>query len=188
MTPLLTAQRLGHTFGRTWLFRQVSMELGAGDVLVVTGRNGSGKSTLLKCLAGLISPREGSVSVHGEVGYAALDLAVYPQLTGREHLELVYSLSGLQGRADDVLDSVGLSGAGEQAAGEYSTGMRARLKLALALARTPNVLLLDEPTAALDELGRAMVESLVRDFSGAVVVATNDPAERRWATHELAIE
>lgn len=180
---LLGAEGLGHRFGKEWLFRNVEMDVRAGDRLVVTGRNGSGKSTLLKCLVGLMEPREGFVSTRAQFGYSAIDLAVYPQLTCREHVRLFRG----EAEGDDaaLLTLVGLEKAVDKAAGQLSTGMRGRLKIALALSRDPEVLVLDEPGAALDDAGRELLDHLTGSFSGAIVVATNDPNERRWATHAL---
>lgn len=161
---------------------------------MVKGPNGSGKSTLLKLLAGLIGPSEGRVrrpegDLRTSLGYSGLDLALYPNLTGREHLEFAASMRGKGLPEDELLSRVGLSEASDRAAGQYSTGMRARLKLALAIQCDPAVLLLDEPTASLDDRGRELVYGLVADYRNraAVVVATNDPADSALATHELVL-
>lgn len=159
-------------------------------VLAVLGANGSGKSSLLKVLIGLWAPSEGHCAVSVPFGYAALDLALYPELSGPEHLELARSLRGDPG-AGDWLTRVGLPEVGAKPVGAYSSGMRARLKLALALAAEPKLLLLDEPTASLDEPGRRLVAEIVehqRRSGGAVVIATNDPEEAGWATHELRLD
>ncbi len=186
MDDLLTTSNLGHTFGKSWLFRHLELHLKKQDRLVILGPNGSGKSTLLKCLSGLISPREGSIKSNVKIGYASLDLALYPNLTALEHLELA---SRLKGTLLDIssLETVGLTYATHQFAGEFSTGMRARLKLALALSSSPEILMLDEPSAAMDEKGREIIQTTVENFPGAVVLATNDHRERRWATHEIEI-
>lgn len=183
---LLTTQQLGHTFGKSWLFRHLDLELSAGDRLLVLGQNGSGKSTLLKCISGLVRPREGAVNIYGKFGYSSLDLALYPNLSALEHLALLNSES--PDYHQSVLDQVGLGNTKSQGAGEFSTGMRARLKLALAILNRPEILLLDEPSAALDESGRQVVDSIIQSFTGAIIIASNDPLERRWATHELEIE
>lgn len=188
--PLLRAENLGHRFDRGWLFRRVHLELDHGHRLLLTGPNGSGKSTLLRALAGLLRPREGQTTTSGPVGYSAIDLALYPQLTANEHLALAARLRStpqnpVQPRAQELLALVNLQDAAEKPARAFSTGMKARLKLALALQHRPDVLLLDEPTAALDEDGRALVHQLAITFPGALVVATNDPADHPLATHHL---
>lgn len=185
MTPLLEAQGLGHRFGPNWLFRGVDLAVHPGDRLVILGRNGTGKSTLLRVLAGQLRPREGWVR-SDEPAYSALDMNLYPTLTGTEHLALAQELRGGTTPPADLLARVGLpKTAFDRLVGVYSTGMRSRLRLALALAAESPILLLDEPTAALDEPGREMVNEVVRTYAGAVIMATNDPEDRRLATHEL---
>lgn len=188
--PLLAADQVGRRFGTRWIFRRVSFELDAGQVMAVTGPNGQGKSTLLKVASGLLEPSEGSFSGNAPWGYAALDLALYPQLTAQEHLEWAADLAGTSLDPVASLARVGLEGAEARLAGAMSTGMRARLKLAMALAPNPRVLMLDEPTAALDDQGQALVRGIVQDLTregGAVLMATNDRADLEFATHELAL-
>jgi len=164
--------------------------LDPGDCLLVRGNNGSGKSTLLKVVAGLLARTEGTLHRPVALGYAALDLAVYANLTGIEHLELAGRLRGEARTPAESLHGVGLTDAAHQVAGNYSSGMRARLKLALALAHDPELLLLDEPSAALDEEGRAIVANALADHRqrGVAIVATNDDRDLAWATHELILD
>lgn len=187
---MLGVSNLGKRYGPRWLFRNLEFELEKGDCLVVLGENGSGKSTLLKVLIGLLEPTEGKVRAQSKVGYSALDLAVYPALTAREHLELSGDLRHIPADADSLLAKVGLTKAANQMAQEFSTGMRARLKIAIALQAKPEVLILDEPGAGLDEIGRNLISEVVADQLkvGAVVLATNDPNERRFASFELEIK
>jgi len=183
---LISASGLGRRFGTQWAFRGVEFSLETGDVLCVVGANGSGKSTLLRVLACLLSASEGSVVRPSTLGYSALDLALWPHLTAEEHMRLAADLRGVDARDEDLAD-VGLSGVEGKPVGQFSTGMRARLKLAMAVQHSPAVLLLDEPTASLDEQGRTLVARLVEEqrATGAVVIATNDPLDRRLATHEI---
>lgn len=161
-------------------------------VLAVLGRNGSGKTTLLKVLAGLVPASSGQVHREREsnldIGYSAVDLALYPELTPHEHLQLASALRGCEPRLE-LLDAVGLKGAESKQSSQMSTGMRARLKLALALQHQPRVLLIDEPSACLDEEGRNMVRQVVARHAehGSVVIATNDPSDKEWATHEVVL-
>ena len=191
----MRAEGLGKRYGRRWLFRDVTFNLEQGQRLAILGHNGSGKSTLLRLLAGLQTPTEGRVvppegDSRTALGYAALEMALYASLTVEEHLELAGKLRGCEPRTDELLGMIGLEHARAFPAGQLSTGMKARLKLAMAIQARPTVLLLDEPGAALDEQGRALVESIAEEQTacGALVVATNDPAERRLATHELGLE
>lgn len=179
---LLEAKGLGRRFGDRWIFRRLEIELRPGQALAVTGPNGQGKSTLLKALAGLIEVSEGEVLRTERFGYAALDQNLYPNLSCAEHLAFA-------GGSVQALERAGMAGMADQMAGRLSTGQRVRLKLALALARDPLLLLLDEPRAALDEAGRSLIDQVVRDQTakGAVVLATNDPADVKLATHELRL-
>lgn len=186
---------LGKRYGRRWLFRDLSFAVEQGQRLAILGHNGSGKSTLLRLLAGLLTPSEGKVvPPEGDsrltLGYAALEMALYAPLTVDEHLRLSAELRGCEARADALLESVGLAYARALPAGQLSTGMKARLKLAMAIQPRPSVLLLDEPGAALDEEGRALVTRIADEQTarGSLIVATNDPQERRLATHELALD
>ncbi|MCU0315150.1 MAG: ABC transporter ATP-binding protein [Fimbriimonadaceae bacterium] len=179
---LAQAQNLGRKFGDRWVIRRLEFELRPRDVLLLTGNNGSGKSTVLKILAGLLSPSEGSFQIAQRFGYSALDLAVYPALTAREHLLFSAKVRNCPDRADELLRQLGLQRAIDQRAGEFSTGMRARLKLALAIQHKPDVLLLDEPSAALDEAGQEALANLLEEFEGAVLLATNEKEDGRFGT------
>lgn len=173
------------------MFEGVHFDVGPGDILAITGPNGAGKSTLLRILAGLETQSDGEVTRNEAIalGYAGPELGLYWHLTGAEHLALV---SGLRSVAPDfgLLDYVGLSGAENKRTGAYSTGMKSRLRLALALVGRPGLLLLDEPGASLDSQGRKLVAEIVRDQArqGAVLLATNDPEERLLADMELRLD
>lgn len=191
--PLLRCEDVGRRFGSRWVLAGVSLALAPGDVLAVLGANGSGKSTLLRILAGLLAPSRGRVArppgeVRHTIGYAAPDVALYPTLTPGEHLDLTGRLRGVPARTTELLERVGLAAAAGQWARELSTGMRARLKLAIALQASPPVLVLDEPTAALDENGRALVAGIVAERRDAVtVLATNDPSDVAMAGLQLRL-
>jgi heme exporter protein A len=191
---VLAVEGLGKRYGGRWVFRRITLEVRPGQRLVVLGSNGAGKSTLLKVVAGLVPASEGAVRLpEGDprrvLGMAALEMALYPQLSAMEHLEFAAAMRGCEGRGEELLAQVRLLEARDRPAAQLSTGMKSRLKLALAIQPRPALLLLDEPGAAMDEAGRELLDELIAEQSerGAVVVATNDPAERRWATHELEL-
>lgn len=186
---MLEVAGLGKRYDR-WLFRGLSFTLQPGQSLAVIGRNGAGKSTLLRILAGLGRPNEGEVRKPETLGYSALDLAPYPHLTGTEHLELFAQLKGCPPRSAELLEKVGLSNASHVEAGRMSSGMRARLKLALAIQHDPQLLILDEPGAGLDESGRQILREICREQTqgGVLIIATNDPEERRLTELELELE
>jgi ABC-type multidrug transport system ATPase subunit len=116
-------------------------------------------------------------------------MALYPQLTIAEHLEFVAHLRNCEPRTEELISRIGLEAARDLAISKLSTGMKARVKLAISIQANPQVLILDEPGAALDEKGRALVTSIAEEQvrRGALIIATNDPTERSLATHELVL-
>ena len=193
--PTLTVDQVGHYFGPLLLFRDLSVSLSGGETLAVTGANGAGKSTLLRILAGVLTPRHGTVTltVEGEplpaeehplrTGLVAPAVGIYEELSARETLRFLARarrLNGANRRIDTVLDRVGLAARADDRVGTYSSGMQQRVKYAAALLADPVLLLLDEPVANLDAAGRDMVDALVRDWRAQdrlLVVATNRPGE-----------
>ncbi len=196
----LVAVGLAMRFGRRVLFGNLSLEVAPGTPLAITGRNGSGKSTLLRILAGVLEPVDGAVvlqvggiDVPGvdrphTVGFVAPYLRLYAPFSARENLAFLAKarrLSDREQRIDAALHRVGLAERAEDQLITFSTGMRQRLRIAAALLHDPPVLLLDEPSAAMDESGRELVESIIRMEEKIVVVATNDPAEAALCTSQL---
>ena len=192
----LQLEDLSKSFGHRAVLRGVCAEVRSGEALVVTGHNGSGKSTLLSLIAGLARPDEGEIRFLEDgrpvpqeqrrnfLALVAPDLTFYPELTALENLEFFARVRGLEWdrpAALSLLDRVGLHGRGSDLVGEFSSGMRVRLKYAAALQPEPRVLLLDEPTAMLDTGGVQIVEEIIAEQRrrGVLVLATNDPAEVR---------
>lgn len=175
-------------FGSQVAVDDLSMRIARGEAVALLGPNGSGKTTTLKLAAGLIRPTGGNVTV-GQPPLApwAPDarraLSFLPQrvafpeaLTGREVVEFYRRLRGVpQGRSQEVLKFASLNGAGERAVGTYSGGMMQRLGLAVAMLPESDVLLLDEPTAALDPDGLAAFYALVeqRQAGGRTILFTS---------------
>jgi len=152
----------------------LSVDVPAGSVVALLGPNGSGKTTSIKAAAGLVRPTAGDVRL-GPQGLPATDAAArrlcsfLPQrvsfpdaLTGREVVEFYRRLRGVPGDATDrVMKFASLNGAGSRAVGTYSGGMTQRLGLAVAMLPDAEVLLLDEPTAALDPDGLCAFYALI---------------------------
>ena len=201
----LTIDNLTIDYGSRRVLAGVSLELRAGETLVVAGANGSGKSSLLRVLCGLQRPSAGAafytvgaVRYQPEgagwlVGWVAPDLQLYRELTALENLAFFAEVRGLhQGRANHeaLLDDVGLGGRGDDLLATFSSGMTYRLKYAFALLHNPPVLLLDEPTVTLDERGAALVERVVarQRSHGITIIATNDARELRYGDYVLRLE
>lgn len=176
---------VGMAYGPRALFEDISVAIGGGETLVVTGANGCGKSTLLKIIVGLLRPESGRVRREMPCGYAAPDVQLYAELTAQENLAFFAGLRGVSSDLERLLDRVGLPRrrAGDLV-GTYSSGMRQRLKLAVSLLGEPGLLVWDEPTLALDATGGACVEEVLgrhQAGGGVAVLATNDAAEAdRW--------
>jgi ABC-2 type transport system ATP-binding protein len=156
----------------------VSFSCAPGTVTGFLGPNGAGKSTTLRAIVGLTPPTSGRATVSG-VRYADLPnpgrvagvmldaSAQHPGRTGRETLRLTAMLLGVpRGRADAMLERVGLQGAEKRRVKDYSLGMRQRLGIGQALLGDPSVLILDEPANGLDPEGIRWMRGLLRDFAG----------------------
>jgi ABC-type multidrug transport system ATPase subunit len=191
---LISVERLGKRYGHRWIFRNIGFVLSRGERLVIRGRNGSGKSTLLSVIAGLTPRSEGVIRLpdadtRNSLGFSALEQTLYPQLSPAEHLMLGGRLRGVPSRSEELLEFVGLTSARDMPTFQISTGMKARLKLAIAIQARPCLLLLDEPTAGMDDEGRELVQRIADEQSdrGCLILATNEIADRRIATHELEL-
>jgi ABC-2 type transport system ATP-binding protein len=164
-TAAIEAAALGKRFGRRggWALRDCAFRLPAGRVCAVVGPNGAGKSTLLALAAGLLAPTEGAIAVLGDrpgaarerVAYVAQDKPLYPQLTVAETLRMGADLNTDRWDAS-VAERIVADGDlnPKSAIRTLSGGQRTRVALALALAKRPELLLLDEPMADLDPLAR----------------------------------
>jgi heme exporter protein A len=174
---------VGH--GETVLAHGLSLVVPGGTALLLRGPNGAGKSTLLLTLAGLLAPVEGTSNFvgHDEENGPALHYcghrnAVRPRLTVRQTLDFWAGLNGRSGLAiDAALERVGLGKAAPLDAGYLSAGQQRRLVLARLLVSRRPAWLLDEPTAALDANGRALLAELLAEHlavGGLAVIATHD--------------
>lgn len=165
MTPVVRAESLGKRYGRRWALSECTVDIPAGRVVALVGPNGAGKTTLLRLAVGQLTPTTGRVEVLGgrpaadaaqlsRVGYVAQSTPVYPGLSVDEHLMLGERLNpGWDMRiARDRIAGAGLDP--RQRAGRLSGGQRAQLALALAVAKRPDLLVLDVPVSALDPLAR----------------------------------
>ncbi|MDE0822642.1 MAG: ABC transporter ATP-binding protein [Dehalococcoidia bacterium] len=177
MATLLEAKSLTKHYGQTIALMSVDFQVQNG-ITGLLGPNGAGKSTAIKLFLGLLKPTSGSAEVLGEKPYESLDvrsrLGYMPEhdclpiaITASEFLTHMVQVSGIppsqaRTRAADILRHVGLEEERYRPIGQYSTGMKQRVKLAQALAHDPVVVLLDEPTAGLDPSGREDMLRLIR--------------------------
>ena len=165
MTAVLEANGLGKRYGRKWALSECTLAIPAGKVVGLVGPNGAGKTTLLHLSVGLLQPSAGSITVLGgrpgttpdqlaRVGFVAQDAPTYAGLSIRDHLRFgAWMNPSWDARlAEDRIARLGLDP--RQKAGELSGGQRAQLALTLAVAKRPELLVLDEPVASLDPLAR----------------------------------
>jgi len=173
---LIEARGLDKTFGLVPILRSVNLAVLAGTAAMVVGRNGAGKSTLVRLLAGLSTPTAGEALLFG-IPSRKLEPAarrrfaivthqsfLYPNLTARENLEFyarLYGIADARAELSRWIDRVGLNFAADTRVRTFSRGMEQRLTLARALLTRPEVLLMDEPFAALDADGVAMAGAIL---------------------------
>ena len=193
---MIQARDLGRRFGSKRVIRDLDLEVRAGELLLVTGPNGSGKSTLLALMAGLLAPTEGEIEVdlpRGRIGYLAHEALVYKELTALENLDLYGRLYHVAERRETIgalLERFGLWEARNERVAAYSRGMAQRLALCRTLLHEPDLLVLDEPYAALDEQGAALLDRELDGLHGlrTIVVSTHEPRRlERLATARLAL-
>ncbi|MEU2745431.1 ABC transporter ATP-binding protein [Streptomyces collinus] len=183
MSAVLRAQGLGKRYKQRWALQNCDLDVPVGRVVGLVGPNGAGKSTLLKLASGMLTPTAGTVEVCGgrpaagveqlaKVGFVAQDTPTYSALSVADHLDLGKRLNPTwdDAVARDRVRRLGLDP--KQRAGRLSGGQRAQLALTLGIAKCPELLILDEPVAALDPLAR---REFMQDLMEAV------------AEHELSV-
>ena len=200
----LAGDDLTHRYGARVALQAVTFDVASPGAVAVTGPNGSGKSTLLRILIGLLRPTKGATRfelsgaaveprrrrVH--TGLATPELSFYEEFSAAENLAFAAETHGLpdpRGAVREALDAVGLAPRADDRVGEFSSGMKQRLRLAFAVLHKPALLMLDEPGSHLDDAGRDVVASLARRWSerGLVLIATNDPQEMQLAERRIEL-
>jgi len=173
---VLEAHGLGKRYGRRWALSDCTLSVPAGRIVGLVGPNGAGKTTLLRLAVGLLSPTTGTLSVLGgrpaasprqlgRVGFVAQETPAYPNLSVADHLRLGGWLNERwdRGLAERRIAQLGLDP--RQRAGRLSGGQRAQLALTLAVAKRPDLLVLDEPVASLDPLARREFMRAIGDIA-----------------------
>ena len=179
--PIVT-RGLTKTYGDIVAVDSLDLDINPGEIFGLLGQNGAGKTTTILMLLGLTEPTSGRARVVGldparnplevkrRVGYLPDSVGFYGNLTGRENLRYTARLNGLsmaeaEPRIDEVLDQVNMSARADSKTEEYSRGMLQRLGIADALVKSPDILILDEPTAAIDPIGVVEILDLLRELA-----------------------
>lgn len=198
----------------TLALRGVDLDVNPGELLMLMGPSGSGKTTLLSIMGCILTASSGSVRIAGRevvglrekelpalrlshIGFVFQGFNLFPTLTAGENVELMLDLKGVSAakakkRAGELLDQVGLSGKYESFPADLSGGQKQRIAIARALAGDPEIILADEPTAALDShTGRTVMEmmsELAHKRGRAVVIVTHDSRVLNFADRIVRIE
>lgn len=208
----IIANNIEKRFNHRQVLRGISFELAEADSLVITGPNGSGKTTLVKMICGLLSPTRGSIEyyiddhktgaervykagaekVYERIGLVGPYLQLYKDLTAWENLAFFARVR--HGKIDrekigKLMARVGLAGREHDALKTYSSGMLQRIKYVAALYHDPRALILDEPTANLDEKGKKLVYEIIEEQKrkNIVIIATNEAEEISFAAKRVDV-
>jgi ABC-2 type transport system ATP-binding protein len=194
-TVLLAASNIVKRYGERVALAGVGVEARAGEMVACIGPNGAGKTTLLTILAGGQDPDSGRIERRTtDVGWVPQQPALYSKLSVAENLRLFARLEGaldVPSAVDAMLEQTGLRGRADDAVSRLSVGNRQRLNIAIGLLSSPGVLLLDEPTAALDPRQRERLWEFICALAvagTAIVFATHDVLEaERYANRVLVL-
>jgi len=180
--PVLSTEHVSKWYGQVIGLNDVTVSVPTG-VTGLLGPNGAGKSTFLKLITGQLKPSKGEIRVLGEpiwgnpqlffrIGFCPEQDAFYERMTGLEWVRALVRLNGLSDKEADAaanraIAAVDLTEAANKKIGAYSKGMRQRVKLAQALVHDPEILILDEPLAGMDPIGRRKTIRLIREWGRA---------------------
>lgn len=204
---MIIAEELTKWFDDFRAVDQVSLTVNPGQVLVLLGQNGAGKTTTVRMLTSILQPSGGrawvagydvvrqAAKVRASVGVLTEHHGLYSRMNAEEYLEFFANLYGLKAvdvrpRIKNLLERFGLAEAGKKRLGEYSKGMRQKLALIRALLPDPPVLLLDEPTSAMDPESARLVRDSIQDMRRAgrtVLLCTHNLNEAEELSDRVAI-
>ena len=218
MSAAIAVRRVVKSYGAgetaVHALRGVDLDVHAGEVLLMMGPSGSGKTTLLSIMGGILQATGGSVAIAGReivglperalpevrlrhIGFVFQGFNLFPALTAAENVAIALDLRGIRGREADrralaALDAVGLADRAHHRPGDLSGGQKQRVAIARALVGEPDIVLADEPTAALDHTSGERVLDLLRRVATeqrrAVVLVTHDPRTLPYADRIVHIE
>lgn len=201
-----TATDIAQRFQHRMVFSGLSLSLSNAQTLGITGHNGSGKSTLMKILCNVLTPTQGTLQLtldgasierdelYHYLGFVSPYMALYEEFTAMEHARINAQLRCIPFDEEATVTTLAMLQLDHRRYDDiktYSSGMKQRMKYALALLHNPLVLLLDEPMTNLDSEGMATVEHIVamqRQRGGGVIIATNDQRDKTLCDSLLSVE
>jgi len=197
-------EQIGRRFNREWIFRGVNYVFERGNAYAILGPNGSGKSTLLQVISGSLTSSEGKIdysindspidieNVYPELSLAAPYLDLIEEFSLSEHVDFHFEFKKYREGYDrkKLISLLGLQHSEHKALKNFSSGMKQRVKLALAFCSDTKVLLLDEPTSNLDAQGVQWYLSLINEFAAdrLVIVCSNQEHEYGFCDKRLSVE
>jgi ABC-type multidrug transport system ATPase subunit len=199
----ITLENIGRRFNREWIFRGVSHTFTSGKIYAILGPNGSGKSTLLQVLNGSLGPSVGKISysfddkpveaenVYQHLSLAAPYLELIEEFTLSEMIDFHFKFKAYKSGIDKdiIIDLLALPGSKNKMIRYFSSGMKQRLKLALAFCADTPMLMLDEPTSNLDTQGVDWYLNLVQKFAQnrLTIICSNQEHEYSFSDEQLSI-
>ena len=204
---MIVTQDLSKQFGDYWAVNKVNLDIQQGEVLALLGPNGAGKTTTIRILTSVLRPTKGRAWIAGydvvkepkkvraAVGVLTEQHGLYGRMPAIDYLDFFGQLYGLtteerKARTERLLDKFSLGDDRDRRIEEYSKGMRQKLALARALLHDPPVLLLDEPTSAMDPESAHLVRDAIRDLrsaSRAIIICTHNLSEAEELADKIAV-
>jgi ABC-2 type transport system ATP-binding protein len=200
------AKNLTKKYGDFTAVDHINFEIEKGEIYGLLGPNGAGKTTTIKMLTGLIPPTEGDAIIAGfsvkekpievkkRIGWISSEVILDDELTAWENLEIQAKLEGVKDwkeRGDQLLEYFGIKEFKNRKAGKFSTGMRKKLEVSMALLNSPEIIFMDEPTIGLDVNTRASMWKLIRqinkDYSVTVLLTTHYMEEADMLCNRISI-
>ncbi len=188
----VVVENLGKKIKDKVILDDINLILESGNVYGFVGRNGSGKTMLFRAISGLIKPNEGKVECDGKVLHKDIDViprmgiilenaGLYPEFTGKKNLEILAKINR-KATNDDIISSikrVGLDPDDKRTFRKYSLGMKQRITIAQAIMEKPDIIMLDEPTNALDESGVNRIRQIIMEEKerGAIILLASHNKE-----------